>query len=75
MTEGGKCESERVGELKSWGQTGGLHSEREREENVRIDGLVLSCGGLCQRVVYCACYGQASEGPMWWWVDAQVCLG
>lgn len=48
----------------------------EREENVWIDGLVLSCGGLCQRVVYCACYRQASEGPTWWWwVDAQVCLG
>ena len=70
MTEGGKHESERTGELKSWGQTGGLPSE----ENEGIGRLVLSYGG-CQRAVYCAWCGQVSEGPTWWWVDALVCLG
>lgn len=72
MTEGRKHESERIGELNSWGQTGGLPSEREREENGGIGRLVLSYGG-CQRAVYCAWCGQVSEGPTWWWVDAPVC--
>lgn len=60
MTEGGKHESERTGELKSWGQIGGLPSEREREENEGIGRLVLSSGD-CQRAVYCAWCGQVSD--------------